>query len=164
MSAVIPEQRIEGELRMRPGRRASTSRPMAIRSLDPIYERLVDVVIAGARRHSIDMSPGQVKALAAYITPTLLRLPYAKRAASPGARPPSDKRIIQLTPRERQVLMGLARGLSAEQTGYRLGVSKDTVKTHLRHAYAALGARNGCHAVAICLKYDLLQAEELEDV
>jgi PAS domain S-box-containing protein len=67
-----------------------------------------------------------------------------------------DPRPHPLTPRERQVLTLIARGLTSEQIAEQLVVSGETVRTHARNALAALGARTRAHAVAIALQRDLI--------
>jgi DNA-binding NarL/FixJ family response regulator len=58
---------------------------------------------------------------------------------------------VALTSRERDVLRGLAEGLTNEEIGGRLFLSPDTVRTHIRKAATRLGARNRTHAVALAL-------------
>ena len=70
------------------------------------------------------------------------------RGARDGAHP--------LTPREREVVTLIARGLTSEQIAEELVVSGETVRTHARNALAALGARTRAHAVAIALQRDLI--------
>lgn len=53
-----------------------------------------------------------------------------------------------LTPRQRQVLAGIARGLQTKEIARELGVSEATVKTHLARACLRLGAANRAEAVA----------------
>lgn len=53
-----------------------------------------------------------------------------------------------LTPRQRQVLAGIARGRQTKEIARELGVSEATVKTHLARACARLGAANRAEAVA----------------
>ncbi len=55
--------------------------------------------------------------------------------------------INSLTEREGQVLALLARGMSNIEIAADLGLSIDTVKTHLKHIYAKLGARGRAQAV-----------------
>ena len=131
------------------------------RSLEAIYEALTIAIRASATQHAVQIAKPDVQRMAADLTPIVIRVPFSNLACVTSKR---DKSRIILRPREQQALMGLARGLSAKQTAYRLGISEDTVKTHLRRAYAALGARNGSNAVAICLKYGLLTAEDIDDV
>jgi LuxR family maltose regulon positive regulatory protein len=47
----------------------------------------------------------------------------------------------QLTRREKQILMCLET-LTVTETAHRLGISVNTVKTHLKSAYVKLGAKN----------------------
>jgi DNA-binding CsgD family transcriptional regulator len=61
-----------------------------------------------------------------------------------------------LTARERDVLAGAADGETAEQTGARLYLSSETVKSYRKRAIAKLGAKNGTHAVALALRTGLL--------
>jgi DNA-binding CsgD family transcriptional regulator len=52
-----------------------------------------------------------------------------------------------LTPRETEILAGAADGETAAQTGARLYLSSETVKSYRKRVIAKLGARNGTHAV-----------------
>jgi DNA-binding NarL/FixJ family response regulator len=47
-----------------------------------------------------------------------------------------------LTPREREVALLVARGLSNKQVARELGLSTGTVKQHLHRIFQKLGARN----------------------
>jgi RNA polymerase sigma factor (sigma-70 family) len=48
--------------------------------------------------------------------------------------------IATLTPREREVLQLLAKGLTTQEIAIRLSISRATVDRHFRHAMEALGA------------------------
>lgn len=56
-----------------------------------------------------------------------------------------------LTDREKQVVTLLCLGLGRREIARSLQVAPDTVKAHLRHAYAALGASSAAHAVFLAL-------------
>lgn len=60
---------------------------------------------------------------------------------------PSGESLEQLTPREREVLALLSDGLRYSEIGGHLGVSLDTVKSHVRGVYQKLGVRNRAEAV-----------------
>lgn len=62
-----------------------------------------------------------------------------------------------LTPREAQVLNGIACGWSNRRVGDALGIGDGTVKTHLKRVYGKLGARNRTEAVARARKKGLLR-------
>jgi DNA-binding NarL/FixJ family response regulator len=57
-----------------------------------------------------------------------------------------------LSPREREILGLLSRGLSGEEAAKQLYLSSETVRTHVRNAMAKLGAATRVHAVALALK------------
>ena len=61
-----------------------------------------------------------------------------------------------LTPRELDVLGLLAQGLQHEEIGRRLGISSETVRTHLRKACDRLGASTRTQAVATALRLGLI--------
>ena len=60
-------------------------------------------------------------------------------------------RSARLSPRERDVVGGLAVGESTEQIGLMLGMSPHTVRTHLRNIMRKLEANTRAHAVAIAI-------------
>jgi DNA-binding CsgD family transcriptional regulator len=63
---------------------------------------------------------------------------------------------MRLTPRERDVLRQLAMGLTNRQMCARLGVTKNTLRTHLKTIRGKLGAADRAHMVAIARAHDLL--------
>ena len=63
-----------------------------------------------------------------------------------------------LTPREREVLALLAEGLTSADAAAQLGLSAETIETHVRRALRKLGARSRTHAVALALRLELLEA------
>jgi DNA-binding NarL/FixJ family response regulator len=64
----------------------------------------------------------------------------------------TTERIGVLSPREREVLDLLAQGLTGESVAARLGLSPETVRTHVRNAMDKLEAHTRVHAVAIALR------------
>jgi two-component system nitrate/nitrite response regulator NarL len=62
-----------------------------------------------------------------------------------------------LTPREREVLVLAAEGLSASGIGERLFLSPSTVKTHLAHLYEKLGVSDRTAAVAEAFRQGLVE-------
>ncbi len=69
----------------------------------------------------------------------------------------------ELSPREREVLLYAARGLSSKEVAARLYISERTVQTHLASVYDKLGAHNKTEAMLLALKHGLLTLEELLD-
>ncbi len=62
-----------------------------------------------------------------------------------------------LTPREQEVLSLLASGLDTDKVATRLGVSRHTLRTHIRNLMAKLGARTRPQAVAEGLRRGLIR-------
>ena len=58
-----------------------------------------------------------------------------------------------LSPREREILGLLSKGLSGEEAAKQLFLSSETVRTHVRNAMNKLGATTRVHAVALALQH-----------
>lgn len=65
---------------------------------------------------------------------------------------PTNEKQIFLTNREQMVLDFLAQGLAYKQIGEKLGVSINTIRTHLRHIYEKLHVQSRTEAVAKYLR------------
>lgn len=75
------------------------------------------------------------------------------RQAAPRA---GHDAMAQLSARELEILQLLANGCSNKDVSERLVVSVETVKTHVKHILAKLGARHRAQAVAIALRAGLI--------
>ena len=67
---------------------------------------------------------------------------YRGAAAAPAeseAAPPPPSPIEQLSPRERDILRGIARGASNKEIARDLGIAETTVKIHVQHVLRKLG-------------------------
>ena len=64
----------------------------------------------------------------------------------------TTKEVRVLSPREQEILDGIARGLPGEEIAARLEISPETVRTHVRNAMEKLEAHTRAHAVAIALR------------
>jgi DNA-binding NarL/FixJ family response regulator len=73
-----------------------------------------------------------------------------------GDRPDDDAETSSLTAREREVLGLLSSGQSNREIASALYVSLPTVKTHLAHIYAKLGAKNRNEALGRAVALGLL--------
>ena len=58
--------------------------------------------------------------------------------------------------RKREILERLAQGLSYHQIGLALGISVNTVRTHVREIYEALGASTKVEAVLAAMECGIL--------
>jgi DNA-binding NarL/FixJ family response regulator len=72
-----------------------------------------------------------------------------------GDVPPKGSRGV-ITQRQREILQLLADGESTTVAARKLGLSEETVKTHMKNTLARLEARNRSHAVAIGLRESLI--------
>jgi DNA-binding NarL/FixJ family response regulator len=85
----------------------------------------------------------------ALLAPSVTRRLIEAFAARPAAVTPSPSRLASLTPRERDILMLVARGRSNTEIASDLVVSEATVKTHVGHLLAKLGLRDRVQAVIL---------------
>ena len=103
------------------------------------HEFVLDSLDAGAVGYLLkDASPDEIlrgiRAAAAGDTPLSARAATALRE---NRR--TQRTVSELTPRERDVLAVLVRGLSNKQIAWRLGISEKTVKAHLANLFARHG-------------------------
>jgi DNA-binding NarL/FixJ family response regulator len=89
------------------------------------------------------------------ITRALLEL-YRGRLPDGGQRSADTTQLDQLTDREREVLVLMARGLSNGEIGATLFVSNSTVKTHVGRVLGKLGLRDRVHAVIFAYEHGLI--------
>jgi DNA-binding NarL/FixJ family response regulator len=81
------------------------------------------------------------------LSPSVTSRVIERMAQQPASDVASDARLDELTPREREVLELVARGLSNGEIAAALVVEESTVKTHVRRMLAKLGARDRVQAV-----------------
>jgi DNA-binding NarL/FixJ family response regulator len=93
----------------------------------------------------------------AWLDPTVTRQLIDEFAARPEQHTPTPAQMAQLTPREREVLILLAQGLSNTEVAGQLFISEATVKTHLAHVMAKLSVREKTQAVIAAYQTWLVQ-------
>ena len=69
----------------------------------------------------------------------------------------ADPPAPELSPRQRQILESMVRGLSNDDISKQLGISLDMVKEHVQTLFAKIGAANRVEAVGIALRKHLLK-------
>lgn len=78
---------------------------------------------------------------------------FARRPASPDG----NRVFADLTDRERDVLLEVARGASNAEIADRLYISETTVKTHVNHILAKLSVRDRIQAVVLAYDHGLVE-------
>jgi DNA-binding NarL/FixJ family response regulator len=92
----------------------------------------------------------------ALLSPSVTRRVIDRMARHPVMGEPSDPRLDDLTPRERQVLELIAQGLSNREIGEALVVEETTVKTHVKRVLMKLDARDRVHAVILAYEWGVI--------
>jgi DNA-binding NarL/FixJ family response regulator len=75
-----------------------------------------------------------------------------------GGKPSEVEKLLELSPRERQILELLAEGLRVKEIADRLQLSPATVHTHVRNAIAKLEVDTRTEAVALAVRFSYLGA------
>ncbi|MQA74658.1 MAG: response regulator [Solirubrobacterales bacterium] len=92
----------------------------------------------------------------ALLSPSVTRRVIDRMAQHPVIGEPSDPRLDELTPREREVLELIAQGLSNREIATALVVEETTVKTHVKRVLMKLHARDRVHAVILAYEWGLV--------
>jgi DNA-binding NarL/FixJ family response regulator len=85
----------------------------------------------------------------ALLAPSVTRRLIEAFARRPASMTPAPSRLASLTPRERDILLLVARGQSNTEIARELVVSEATVKTHIGHLLAKLDLRDRVQAVIL---------------
>jgi DNA-binding NarL/FixJ family response regulator len=135
-------------------------------------ETIVAALQAGARGYltkdaGAEQIRGAVERVAAgeaAIDPAVQRQLIAavqrQRVTAPPPFPDGDGLPDGLTPREAEVLELIAAGLSNGEIADRLVVSGATVKSHVNHLFAKIGARDRAQAVAYAYQHELVADQD----
>ena len=94
------------------------------------------------------------------LAPSVTRTVVERLSAQPAPDPAAHARIDELTPREREVLLALARGRSNAEIAAGLFIEETTVRTHVRRILQKLRLRDRIHAVVFAYASGLVRAGE----
>jgi DNA-binding NarL/FixJ family response regulator len=120
---------------------------------------LFDGLDSGARGYALKDGPPDelLEALrivadgGTYVDPRLRPALLSRRAT---------QRLPGLSPREREILDLLSRGMTGEAVAEQLVLSAETVKTHVRNAMNKLEASTRVHAIAIALREGYIEGPD----
>lgn len=101
-----------------------------------------------------------VRAIAAgdgWLDPAVTLRLLKEFAARPDSRIPTSAQLEQITPREREVLVLVAHGLSNSEIAEYLNISEGTVKTHYGRMLMKLGLRDRAQAVVTAYQTGLVK-------
>jgi DNA-binding NarL/FixJ family response regulator len=115
-------------------------------------------LLKDAPRDSLYAAVRTVAAGDALLAPSVTRrlIEHHLRLTQPSAD--LQRRAGRLTQRERDVLTLLARGLSNTETAERLHLAEATVRTHIGHLFAKIGARDRAQAVVFAYEAGIVHA------
>ncbi|MFD5637772.1 LuxR C-terminal-related transcriptional regulator [Streptomyces sp. NPDC127077] len=136
-------------------RRRSRARVLVLTTYDTDSDTL-PAIEAGATGYLLKDAPREdlfTAVRAAAEGRTVLSPAVASRLVSAVRAPASAE---TLSAREREVLALVARGTSNREIARELFISEATVKTHLTHVYAKLGAKDRAAAVATAYERGIL--------
>jgi DNA-binding NarL/FixJ family response regulator len=97
--------------------------------------------VRGAVRGESHLSPS--------VAPVAVRLAQQQLKATAAGRPPESARPARLTAREAEVMEAVCTGMTNAQIAQALFLSENTVRNHLTHIHARLGAHSRAHAIAL---------------
>ena len=96
----------------------------------------------------------------ALLSPSITRRLIEDFAARSGPLDPATALLEQLTPREHEVLVLVARGLSNQEIAKRLVVTEATVKSHVGSILLKLNLRDRVQAVVFAYEHGIVAAGE----
>jgi DNA-binding NarL/FixJ family response regulator len=129
-------------------------------------EIVYDAMRAGASGFLLKTSPPSklvegVRTIAqgdALLGPTITRRLVEEFVRRPRPGQAAPEQVEDLTEREREVLVLMARGLSNGEIAARLVISETTVKKHVNHVFQKLDLRDRVQAVVLAYECGLVQA------
>jgi DNA-binding NarL/FixJ family response regulator len=92
----------------------------------------------------------------ALLAPRITRRLISQFTAARTAHAVAEERLAELTPREREVLALVGRGLSNQEIAAELTLSPATARTHVSHAMVKLGARDRAQLVVVAYQTGLV--------
>jgi DNA-binding NarL/FixJ family response regulator len=157
MDLVMPRQ--DGVAAMRELRRRLPGTRVIVLTSFTEDQRLLPAIQAGAAGYLLkSVQPSELARAvrAAHAGEALLDPSVAARLVEAIAQPAGEPPPERLTPREREVLGLIGKGLSNKRIALELGLSEKTIKTHVSHLLAKLGVQDRTQAAVHALRAGML--------
>jgi len=90
----------------------------------------------------------------------ILSYTASQRPSIPPINAPVKQKTFDLTEREREVLVGVARGERSKDIARHLGIAERTVRAYLTNIYAKLNVTSRASAVTTAIRHGILPADE----
>ena len=131
-----------------------------------VDDYVLDAIRAGASGFLLKDSPpddlvAAVRIVArgdALLAPSVTRRLIERLAVGPAQPPASPSALPELTQREREVLVEVAKGRSNQEIAAALVIAEQTVKTHVSRVLGKLGLRDRAQAVVAAYESGLVVA------
>jgi DNA-binding NarL/FixJ family response regulator len=144
--------------------RTDTSRVLILTTFE-VDEYVYDALRAGASGFLLKRTPATdliagirvVAAGDALLAPSVTRRLIDQFAHRPAEARREIKSLGEITEREREVLVLVARGLSNAEIAEQLVLSEGTVKTHIKHIFGKLELRDRTQAVILAYDAGLVE-------
>lgn len=95
----------------------------------------------------------------AWIDPSVAGTVISSLSSAPGPVEAQRTRIASLTPREHEIFLLLARGMSNAEISGELSLSEATVKTHVSRILMKLGCRDRSQAVVVAYESGIVRPQ-----
>ena len=120
--------------------------------LKDVQRQEMIAAVRAVHRGDAALAPRITRMLLDHVTP---------RLSEPTSPSPLPDPSASLTDRERDVFLGMGRGLTNAEIASTLYVSESTVKTHVGRVLSKLGARDRIHAVILAHRAGLIDDDAL---
>jgi DNA-binding NarL/FixJ family response regulator len=157
MDLVMPRQ--DGVAAMRELRRRLPGTRVIVLTSFTEDQRLLPAIQAGAAGYLLKtVQPAELARAvrAAHAGEVLIDPSVAARLVEAIAQPAGEPPPERLTPREREVLSLIGKGLSNKRIAIELGLSEKTIKTHVSHLLAKLGVQDRTQAAVHAVRAGLI--------
>jgi DNA-binding NarL/FixJ family response regulator len=118
-------------------------------------------LLKDASRDDLVRAVRVVAAGEALLAPAVTRRLIAEFIDRPNRTRPDDSRLDTLTPREREVLLHMARGRSNAEIAAELILGEATIKSHVAHVLMKLDLRDRVQAVILAYELGLVTPGEV---